>query len=188
MDKKNRNIQITGNLTETTRMLKRLNQIYPEDATVQKDYIYNTQQEITRLKKEGKFNEAVTLAEELVKIDNQQVDIYVDIINSLLTAGDKEKALLYAEKGIQKFPENKTYITKKVAILSEMNRNAEALEFLKRKMSKKNDSQLQKSYDELIVESARTQSNNDPYTLYGKILEKNPKDEEALIYLLNNNK
>ncbi|MCH4829263.1 MULTISPECIES: tetratricopeptide repeat protein [Flavobacterium] len=178
--------RLQGNLTETTRMLKRLNQIYPEDATVQKDYIYNTQQEIARLKKEGKLNEAVTLAEELAKIDNQQVDIYVDIINSLLTAGDKEKALLYAEKGTQKFPENKIYITKKVAILSEMNRNAEALEFLKRKMSKKNDSQLQKSYDELIVESARIQSNNDPYTLYGKILEKNPKDEEALIYLLNN--
>ncbi|POR30558.1 hypothetical protein BWK58_01535 [Flavobacterium columnare] len=178
--------RLQGNITETTRMLRRLNQIYPEDESVQKDYIYNTQQEITRLKKEGKFNEAVTLAEELAKIDNKQADIYVDIINSLLTAGDKEKALLYAEKGIQKFPENKIYITKKVAILSEMNRNAEALEFLKRKMSKKSDSQLQKSYDELVVESARIQSNNDPYTLYGKILEKNPKDEEALTYLLNN--
>ncbi|WP_164849128.1 tetratricopeptide repeat protein [Flavobacterium columnare] len=178
--------RLQGNITETSRMLKRLNQIYPEDESVQKDYIYNTQQEIIRLKKEGKLNEAVTLAEELAKIDNKQADIYVDIINSLLTAGDKEKALLYAEKGIQKFPENRLYITKKVAILSEMNRNAEALEFLKRKMAKKNDPQLQKSYDELVIESARIQSNHDPYTLYGKILEKNAKDEEALAYLLNN--
>ncbi|MDI9309065.1 MAG: tetratricopeptide repeat protein [Limnohabitans sp.] len=178
--------RLQGNLVETSRLLKRLNQIYPEDTTIQKDYIYNTQQEIIRLKKEGKFTQALSLAEDLAKMDSQQPDMYVDIINTLLSAGDKEKALMYAEKGIQKFPNVREYTIKKVGILSEMNRNTEAVEFLQKQMAKKPDAQLQKYYDDILTESARIQANNDPYTLYGKILEKNPGNEEALTYLINN--
>lgn len=176
--------KLQGNNVEANRLLKRINQIYPEDEKIQEDYRYNLKTEIQALKKSGKLEEALKLTNELMLIDKTNPDLYVDVINTHLAAGDFDKALVYANRALTFMPNNSYLITKKASILADKGDYNEALSFIKSK-NKGGNSQLSGLYNELLLQNARVQNDSDPYTLYGKILERSPGNQEALSYLLN---
>ena len=175
--------RLQGNTVEANRLLKRINQIYPEDGQIKEDYRYNLQTEIRNLKKAGKVDAALKMTEELMSVDKTNPNLYVDVINTHLAAGDFDKALVYANQALTYMPNNSYLITKKASILADSGDINEALSFIKSK--NKGNGQLTALYNQLLLESARVQNDKDPYTLYGKILERSPGNQEALEYMLN---
>jgi len=176
--------KLQGNNEEANRLMKRINQIYPEDEKIQQDYRYNLKTEISSLKKAGKLEEALKLTNELMTVDKTNPDLYVDVINTHLAAGDYDKALIYANRALTYMPNNSYLITKKASILADRGDYNEALTFIKSK-NKGGNAQLSALYNQLLLQNARVQNDSDPYTLYGKILERSPGNPEALNYLLN---
>lgn len=175
--------RLQGNTVEANRLLKRINQIYPEDGQIKEDYRYNLQTEIRNLKKAGKVDAALKMTEELMSVDKTNPNLYVDVINTHLAAGDYDKALVYANQALTYMPTNSFLITKKASILAESGDINEALSFIRSK--NKGNGQLTALYNQLLLQSARVQNDKDPYTLYGKILERSPGNPEALEYMLN---
>ncbi len=175
--------RLQGNSVEANRLLKRINQIYPEDSQIKEDYRYNLQTEIQNLKKSGKVDAALKMTDELMAVDKTNPNLYVDVINTHIAAGDYDKALVYANQALTYMPNNSYLITKKASILADSGDINEALNFIRSK--NKGNGQLSALYNQLLLESARVQNDKDPYTLYGKILEKSPGNPEALEYLLN---
>lgn len=176
--------KLQGNTVEANRLLKRINQIYPEDEKIQEDYRYNLKSEISSLKKAGKLEEALKLTNELMIVDKTNPDLYVDVINTHIAAGDYDKALVYANRALTFMPNNSYIITKKASILADKGEYNEALIFIKSK-NRGGNAQLNALYNQLLIQNARVQNDNDPYTLYGKILERSPGNPEALNYMLN---
>lgn len=175
--------RLQGNTVEANRLLKRINQIYPEDGQIKEDYRYNLQTEIRNLKKAGKVEAALKMSDELMTVDKANPNLYVDVINTHLAAGDFDKALVYANQALTYMPTNSYLITKKASILADSGDINEALSFIKSK--NKGNGQLTALYNQLLLENARVQNDKDPYTLYGKILERSPGNPEALEYMLN---
>ncbi len=176
--------KLQGNTEEANRLLKRINQIYPEDEQIQNDYRYNLKTEISTLKKAGKLDEALKLTNDLMIVDKTNPDLYVDVINTHIAAGDYDKALVYANRALTYMPNNSYLITKKASILADRGDYNEALSFIKSK-NRGGNSQLTALYNQLLLQNARVQNDSDPYILYGKILERSPGNTEALNYLLN---
>ena len=172
-----------GNSEEANRLLKRFNQIYPQDSQLKEDYKFDLHDEITKLRKEGKFEEALSKIDELIKLSPKDPQLYSEAINTYLSAGNTDKALLYTNKALAAFPNNSLFIKKKASILSDQGDSMGALNFLRSKRNSSAD--VSQMYNSMLLENARSQSQNDPYVLYGKIFEKNPSNTEALNYLLN---
>ena len=82
-----------GNHVEADRLLKRINQIYPQDTVLHRDLVYSMELNYQRQKRAGDRKTAILTLEELLKSvpDNEQY--YLDIINLHLQEGEQEQAL-----------------------------------------------------------------------------------------------
>lgn len=176
-----------GNDVEADRLLKRINQIYPNDTLLRKDYIYSMEQNYLSQKKGGNKKEAIETLTNLIKQVPGNEEYYLSLVNLQLQDGNQEKALEVANNGLSALPGSLNLINKKVGILSDLSRHSEALIFMRNLISKggRNSGALHTIYNNLVLEAARTQRLNDPYTLYGISYDSNKKNKEALDYLLN---
>ncbi|WP_264845959.1 tetratricopeptide repeat protein [Capnocytophaga catalasegens] len=176
-----------GNDIEALRLLKRVRIIYPQDEQFKKDYLYSLQELSVQEKKKGNIDQAVKMDEETIKINPKDEQGYVRLINNYLMAGDREKALLYVNRGLENLPHNKNLVNRKIGILTEMNRYVEAVDFIQKEMKKGNvSSEMVLNYNDILSQAAQYQNQNDPYVLYGKLFENNPLNNEALDYLISN--
>ncbi len=178
--------RLQGNNVEANRLLKRISQIYPEDSQLKSDYIYYTELEISSRKSEGKLGEAIEMAAGLAEENPRNEDLHLDLINACLKSGDYERALVYTEKALYNLPNSTKLIDKKTDILSYLNRYDEALDFIQLKMKDGgNTGHLQQRYSYFLEEAARHRKKSDPYALYLQIYEKDPKNDEALNYIVS---
>lgn len=180
--------KLMGNQEEANRLLKRLNQIYPEDQNIKSAYLYNLEQEVALRSNRGEIGQAIDLAMLLVEKDPKNGLFYIQLINSCLKAGEAEKALIYVERGLFNLPDNIALINKKADILGEMQRYNEALTFLQLKINESDNANdralLTRRYNLFLSESAHQHNMSDPYTLYLKVYERNPQDQEAFKYVV----
>ena len=174
-----------GNDIEADRLLKRINQIYPNDTTLRKDYIYSMELGYRQMKKEGNRKEAINQLTELVKVSPQNEEYYLDIINLYLQDGNREAALSWSSNALTALPGSTTIIAKRAGILGELARYPEALAFIQEQMKKNNSPAIRSIYNTLLMEAARAEKQRDPYVLYGMAYEGGNKNKEALDYLLN---
>ena len=177
--------ELQGNVVEANRLRKRLAQIYPEDSDLQNDFLYNTEIEANIKRKEGKIEDAIALSESLVKEQPRNADYQLTLINDFLKAGDKTSALAYTERGLSMFPGNMDFVNKKVGILAEQKRYEELLAFLQEQRRIRNTPELQRQYSYYLLEAAQEAKGKDPLSLYGKILDGSPGNEEAFNYVFN---
>lgn len=176
-----------GNQVEADRLLKRINQIYPNDTVLRKDYLYTLEQNYLSRKKNGNRREAIEVLTELIKEEAGNEQYYIDLVNLYLQEGDREKALEWADTGVSAIPGSLALINKKVGILCELSRYTEALTFVRDCISRRsaNPASLQRIYDNLLMEAARGEKQRDPYILYGMAYERGSRNPEALLFLLN---
>ncbi len=174
-----------GNHVEADRLLKRINQIYPQDTVLHRDLVYSMELNYQRQKRAGDRKTAILTLEELLKSvpDNEQY--YLDIINLHLQEGEQEQALAWTSRGLAALPGSVTLVYKKVGILSEMNRHPEALAFMRDRMRRRSTPELQRLYSTLVLDAARAERQRDPYVLYGTAFERGDHSREVVDYLLN---
>ena len=72
-------------------MLRRLRQIYPNDSTVQRDYVYRLEESYQERRKSGDKEKAVALLRDLVEVSPQNEGYYLDLVNLLLQQGNTEE-------------------------------------------------------------------------------------------------
>lgn len=174
-----------GNDVEADRLLKRINQIYPNDTILRKDYIYSMETGYQQMKKNGNRKEAIQTLTELIKTSPDNEQYYLDIINLHLQEGNQEAALGWSSNGLSAIPGSIALINKRVGILGELARYPEALVFVRTQMKSNNSPYLRSMYNNLLMEAARSEKQRDPYVLYGMAYESGSKNKEALDYLLN---
>lgn len=173
-----------GNVEEADRLLRRLRQIYPNDSTVQRDYVYRLEESYQERRKSGDKEKAVALLRDLVEVSPQNEGYYLDLVNLLLQQGNTEEAIQTAGVGVSRIPRSSALIIKKASILAEEARYQEAMAFVKSRMRTNRDGHLVRFYNLLLAEAANAARMNDPYVLYGKVYETS-KSDEALDYMLN---
>ena len=174
-----------NNDVEADRLLKRINQIYPNDTVLRKDYIYSMEVGYRQLKKGGNRKEAIEKLTELIKASPENESYYLDIINLYLQEGNREAALGWSSNGLAAIPGSTALTIKRASILGELARYPEALAFIRDRMRRNNSPAIRRVYNNLLMEAARSEKQRDPYVLYGMAYEGGSKNKEALDYLLN---
>lgn len=174
-----------GNDVEADRLLKRINQIYPNDTILRKDYVYSMELGYQKMKKTGNRKEAILTLTELIKASPGNEQYYLDLINLQLQEGNQEAALGWASNGLSEIPGSLALINKKVGILGELARYPEALAFMRDQMRKRNSASLRQLYNNLLLEAAQAERQRDPYVLYGIVYDNGKSNKEALDFLLN---
>jgi tetratricopeptide (TPR) repeat protein len=173
-----------GNEEEAKRLLKRINQIYPNDSILRKDYIYGLEESYRQLRKNGQRAEAIEQLKELMTLSPRNEQYYLDMCNLYLQEGEMGKALEQADIGLAKIPGNIALIYKKAGILGELSRYTESLPYLQNCMKEQHDPRLRSLYSTQLMEYARMEKRKDPYVLYGMAWERGQKDKETLSYLM----
>ncbi|RFC54339.1 tetratricopeptide repeat protein [Brumimicrobium aurantiacum] len=170
--------RLQNNHVEADRLQERVNQIYPKDEEIRKDYLYSLELEARKKRKEGDINGAIKVRKKLLQENPDQVENYTIISDNYIKSGDLYTALGYIDRGLSRFPNNKDLIDKKSGILAEQNRYTELLPFLKSKGKTQ-------QYDYYLLEAARYSKNQEAQILYGKVFEDNPGNDEAFENLYN---
>lgn len=173
-----------GNHVQADHLLRRICQIYPDDEELHKRLQIRVEDLYATQKSQGDRAEATASLRELIQLDPYNEGYYLDIVNLLLQQGDTEEAIQMAGRGASKIPGSHLLIKKKVGILAEANRYAEAMTFVRERMALGASPWLKQIYSDLEEEQAREEARRDPYTLYGRIYGTR-KSQEALDYLLN---
>jgi tetratricopeptide (TPR) repeat protein len=171
-----------GNHVEADRLLKRISQIYPEDSELKGDQTYVQEQRAAAVAKTGRIDETIEISRKRIDEQPRQQDSYFAVIDNYIKAGDYNNALVYTERALNEFPGNGGFVQKKIAILEHQQRYPEILSFLESQM-KRGGGSLRSQYNYFLLETARNAKNNDPASLYGKIFEGSPGNEEAFDYV-----
>lgn len=177
--------RLQGNTVESNRLLKRINQIYPQDTILFRDYLYEMEKTALISAKEGNLDESITLRTELMRAEPENPHHYINLANDYQKSGDNIKALVTIERGITYSPTDMDLILKKVGLLSEQRRYTELLSFLQEQIQLNNSVVLQRHYRYHLNEAALNARENEPSTLYGKVLAADPGNTEAFRYMYN---
>lgn len=177
--------RVSGNQVEADRLLKRIAQIYPDDPELRKDQTYITEQRTAEVRKSGKIDKTIELARKSVEDQPQEQESYFSVIDSYIKAGDYNNALVYSERALNQFPGNEGFISKKLAVLEHQKRYSELLGFLGQEINRGGSANLRNQYNYFLLEAARNAKEGDAGTLYGKIFDASPGNEEAFAYVFN---
>lgn len=175
-----------GNIVEAKRAITRLYNIFPNDSSVSRAYRSYFDDEAEKYYKAGNYQKSKTLLEESLSEDPNNLQGIQKLVNIHINTGKRQEALNTIETGLLSFPTDPILIEKKIGILQEMGRYPEAITFCEQVMKKYPTARLRTVLNELKLESARYYNNTDPYTLYQKVYDSNPGNEEAYTFLLNN--
>lgn len=177
-----------GNEMEAERLLKRLEEIYPDRAEVKREMAGDYETRYRNYRKHGNLTGQETMLRQLVSIQPNNAEFQMALCNLLYRTGRTEDAIDVAGHAATVVANPYPFVEKKASILGEMTRYSEALAYIqsaKRSIpGLKNSSRLTALSNELERERARNAASNDPYTAYGRLYEKEHSDE-ALTYLLN---
>ena len=178
--------RLQGNHVEAERLQKRISQIFPDDKGIQKDRIYQLEQEANAYQKADKLGLAIELKRNLLENNPDNQEYYVNLIDTYIKAGDDANALVFIERGLIRFPLNRVLINKNIDVLESQNRYEDVLRFIQlKRRSGLDDPLLKTQYDYFLLEAARGAQNSDPAILYGKIFLANPGNQEAFNVVFN---
>lgn len=170
--------ELQGNHVEADRLRKRLYQIYPSDQNLKNEYAYSIELELAKNQTLGDFDKAISLNKELIKNDPKNVEYHLVLINDYIKTADWNNALIQIERALTLFPNNTTLQNKKIGVLSDQKRYDLLLPFLQQ-------SKLTQQYNYYTLEAARHAKLTAPFDLYSKVLNSNPRNEEAFNYVFN---
>lgn len=171
-----------GNDVEADRLLRRINQIYPSDTTLRKEYAYALESNYLRARKTDK-KKAIAALKEMAENGLAKEEQYLALSNLQLQSGDVEAASLTAGIGAERL-HSASLARKKASILAGQERYAEAMTYVRSWQRNNHNSSLTSLYNSLQTEAAEAAARQDPYVLYGRVYEQS-KSSDALTYLVN---
>ena len=173
-----------GNFEEANTLLKRLSQIYPNDASVNSDYFDVLETTYQQALVSGDLSTAEDALSEIVRITPNDADYQLAYANILIRKGKREQALDNLIAALDANPGNVPMIKKATDILMETGQNMGALALVRTHMAQHRSSQeLQVLYQTLLAESARMENEADPYQLFSRVYGQSGSSE-SLDYLL----
>lgn len=175
-----------NNNVEADRLLERLMNIYHDNPTLKKDIADRKQIQLKEQREKGDHAGMEKTLRELIDMEPSEGEHYIALVNLLYNFGRYADAADMAERGVlaSKSPSDRlTLISKRVGILTDMNRYNEALGYLNSMQKKFHSPYLASIINDLSMETARAARMNDPFEAYAKVYEKN-KNREALNYLI----
>lgn len=179
--------RLDGNTVEATRLLQRLAEIYPDRVEVKKEMAWDYDQRYRKLVKTNNLVGQEEALRKLIEISPKNAEYQMALCNLLLKTGRLEQAADLAGHAATQVKQPLPFVEKKASILGDMTRYSEALSYIsmsERTLSGVRGAQINRLKTKLEEERARYAAQNDPYTAYARLYEKN-HSEEALTYLLN---
>lgn len=173
-----------GNFEEANILLKRLSQIYPNDASINSDYYDVLETTYQQARLSGDLTAAQDALKEIVRLNPTDPDFQLAYANTLLRQGKMNAALESLTAALISNPGNVPLIKKTTDILMDMGRSANAIALVKSHMATNPSPELRRLYNVLLAESARIESSSDPYELY-TLTWNTDHNTESLQYLLN---
>ena len=176
--------RLQNNHVEADRLLKRLHQIYPNDSTVQRDYVGSLEEKFLRERGAGNRTAVIASLYDLTEAMPRNEEYYIALSNLLLQDGNVEEALEVTGRGVSNMPRSSQLIIKRASILGSEGRYQEALAFVKARMRYNRSAALARFYTNLLAEAANAAKMNDPYVLHGQLYAQTGSSE-ALDYMLS---
>lgn len=172
-----------GNFEEANALLKRLRQIYPDDATISSDWFEVLETTYQQARKSGDLEAAEDALREMVIIYPNDPEYQLAYANVLLQKGRSDEALSNLRYALNANPGNVDLIRKAAGILMENGQDDLALALVRTEMENHPSPELRKLQNSLLEESARIEKDSDVYQLYTKVYAKR-QSMESLDFLL----
>ncbi len=172
------------NYVEANRSAKRLYQIFPEDNEIKSLYNNILKEEVNRLNKSKDFPSSVDQFEKIIEISPTDPEGYLNLINAYIKMGNYSAALSIADRGLQAIPFHAGILDKKIGLLDETHEYQKAIAVIEERLRKGESPHYKTILSYMVAKAARFYKNSDPYVLYSRIYDQNPKDTEAFDYLL----
>lgn len=172
-----------GNFDEANTLLKRLSQIYPNDASISSDYFDVLETTYKQARMSGDLGAAEVALREVVRITPSDIDYQLAYANILIQRGKMNDALDNLMAAISVNPGNVQLVKKACDILMDSGKSMSALALVRTQMSQFPSAGLERLYQNLLAESARIENEADAYQLYARSYISNPTPE-SLEYLL----
>lgn len=181
--------RLQGNAPEASRLLARLREIYPESAVVKKEVAYDLEEKYRQYRKTGDLIKQENALRELVKLEPKNEEFQMALCNLLLQTGRNGEALDIAGYAATQVANPYPFVEKKASILGGQGRYTEAITYLREvpyniPSLKSRSGDLSRISRTMEQDAARAAVQNDPYTAYARLYEKE-HSAEALTYLLN---
>lgn len=181
--------RLQGNNVEASRLLKRLQDIYPDREDVKKEIAGDYESKYREYRQKNNLAGQEAMLRELVKLMPKDPEFQMALCNLLIRTGRMEDALDVAGHAATVVDDPYPFVEKRASILGEMTRYGEALTYIQNVQAsipalESSRGKLSSLKHELEREQARSAARNDPYTAYGKLYDEEHSDE-ALNYLIN---
>ncbi|MBA3827466.1 MAG: tetratricopeptide repeat protein [Taibaiella sp.] len=159
---------------------------YPTDDYVMRIYIDQMLTAGRDYARHGFLSRASESYQAVLQQDPGNKEALEALYNIDVRSGNYEASLAYTNRALQNNPNSYEFLLKKVGILEEMHRYAEAIEVLQ-KMIKLNpsDEHLQRLMIDLRMTAGRFYMATDPSLQFQAVLERDPANREALDHLIN---
>ncbi len=160
-------------------------QRYPDQPEAQRAYAGHHEEAGKYYRDKGLLTQARYHFEAALKVAPENRDA-VDYLSGLsLKTGDHQSALAQVNLALSSQPTSYTLLMRKLGILQEMHRYADAAEVLKTlKKHYPNDAKVRELDTETKLNASRYYEHTDPYVLYQSVLESSPGNREALNKLI----
>lgn len=175
-----------GNYEEAERSLTRLYQLYPNDLEIKGAFNYIRLKDAGEAIKDGNYEDANKIYKTIIEENPSNKEAYLGIIRNELLKGNPDVALQYTNRSLKSLPNDKELIIKKIGLLEELGRHAEAIAFIKNKLDKKKFKDIHaKTLPYLLKQAASFNDFNDAYEVNKKLVELNG-DSQANNYVIKN--
>lgn len=166
------------------RMLRRLVQIYPEDLQLRKLLEQRRIEKYATNIRNGNLQEATKGIEELLVNDPTNLQYYIDLYQTYLRLGMKQRAIEVCNEGLNRCGKQFILLRAKVGIACEMGLFGEALDYLKGVQGDYPKKQLDPLYVDVLEQATRAKKEDDPYSMSADLYERT-KNAEVREYLIN---
>jgi len=174
-----------GNFEEAERSLKRLYQLYPNDTEIKDQYNYIRLGDASKAIKNKNYDDANEIYKKIIEQNPKNKEAYLGIVRNEFLKGNPETALQYTNRALLEIPEDKELVNKKIGLLQDMGKHAQAIAYINTLDKKKFKETYTKILPYLMQESAIYSDANNAYEINKKLVELTGK-VEAQNYVIKN--
>ena len=167
-----------NNDTEADATLERLARIYPNDSIVNRDLRNRRRLNSNEVLQKSSLEDAALNLEKWLELDPENLDYYLELINTYERMGEFDRAIGAANRGLRIFPRNQELLNKLTGIMSDRGLMTQALNLAHQEAP---NSML---YQYLLEELAADTRLRDPYEIHARLYDET-HNRDALNYLIN---
>ena len=166
-----------GNFEEAERSLKRLYDLYPNDTEIKEQFNYIRLDDASEALKGKNYDDANQIYKTIIDENPANKDAYLGIIKNELLKGNPDAALQYTNRSLLEMPNDLQLVEKKIGLLEELGRHAQAIAYINTLDETKFPDKLQdirsRTLPYLMQQSAGFNEYNDSYEVNKKLVELN---------------